>query len=262
MAQEAIIFITPVGRIVWGSVSERATKDYDGKDYAPGTGPYQFGLAIRKDDPGVNDMLGKIYNQAVAGYPNNAAMAQRIQNEWQSGFAGLSFRFKIKDGDKPNAKGQMNDNTKGCWVFSLSTTLDFKACNAQGQEISRAEIETGYYVDLNVSVRVNENTDGTAGVYINPNVVRLIAFGEKITGGMSIEDAFKGHAAPTILPPGASATPLAPAGGMSVPGAPAAAQPAPTPAASPAPGLPTASPSSQVQPHTAFVQGLPPLPGQ
>lgn len=267
MTQEAISFVTPVGRIVWGSVSERATEDYDGKPYEHGKGPYQFGLAIRKDDPGLNDMLGKIYSQAMAGYSTAAHIQQRIQQEWQSGFAGLSFRFKIKDGDKPNAQGQYNENTKGCYVFALSTSLDLKACNAQNQQIDAREIERGYYADVHVSVKVNGNTDGTAGIYINPNVVRLVGFGEKIVGGIDIATAFGSAPAPA-LPPGASATPVAPAGAMlTLPpvgsGAPVAGPPMANPAVPPMPGLPTASPSSApVQPHTAFVAGPPGLPGQ
>lgn len=276
MPQEAISFITPVGRVIWGSIHERATEDYDGKAYEPGKGPYQFGLAIRKDDPGVGDMLTKIYTQAMAGYATNAGLQQRIGQEWQSGFAGLSFRFKIKDGDKPNAQGQHNPNSAGCWVFSMQTSLDFKACNAQNVEVDKKSIERGYFVDVHLGVKVNDNVDATAGVYLNPNVVRLIAYGEKIVGGISIEDAFKGHAAPVALPPGASATPLAPANGMpAMPGAsgaaPQVANPAvpqvaalPTPIASPssAPALPGAPGQVAAQPHTAFVNGLPPLPGQ
>lgn len=271
MPQEALTFITPVGRVIWGSVYDRATEDYDGKAYEAGKGPFQFGFAVRKDDPGVGKMLTDIYGQAMAGYATNPGLQQRIGQEWQSGFAGLSFRFKIKDGDKPNAQGQINPNAVGCWVFSMQTSLDFKACNAQNVEIDKKSVERGYFVDINLGVKVNDNVDATAGVYLNPNVVRLIAYGEKIVGGISVEDAFKGHAAPTALPPGASATPLAPGGMPALPGAPAVAPVAASPAVTLPPVAQTASPSSlpglpgapaTAQPHTAFVTGLPALPGQ
>jgi hypothetical protein len=281
MAQEAIRIVSPVGRIIWGSVSERAAKDYDGKDYEPGKGPYQFGLAIRKVEQGLPDFLGKIYQQAIAGYPNNAAMHQRIQNEWQSGFAGLSFRFKIKDGDKPNAQGVVNPNSQGCYVLTLSTVLPFKCSNVQNTEIDPREVERGYYADVAISCKVNENVDNTAGVYLNPDVVRLLAFGEKIVGGISIDEAFAGHAAPTQLPPGASLTPVAPSGGL--PGMPAQQQqpghvaalpgmPAQQQAAPQQPGFPGA-PASTTQspinpatgqpypPHPTFVAGPGGMPG-
>ena len=249
MAQEAIRLVSPVGRIIWGSVSERAAKDYDGKDYAPGTGPFQFGLAILKTDPGLADFLGKIYQQAVAGYPNNQQMAARIQNEWQSGFAGLNFRFKIKDGDKPNANGQHNPNSAGCFVFSLSTSLPFKCANDQNQEIDAKTIERGYFVRAAISCKVNENLDGTAGIYLNHDVVQLLAFGEKIVGGISIDDAFAGAALPTQLPPGASAVPVAPSG---LPGFPAIA---PTMA----PGYPAQAPAAPAMGYPS--NGTPAMPG-
>lgn len=217
MTQEAIRLVTPVGRIVWGSVHTRSTEDYDGKQYPAGEGPYQFGFAVLKTDPNIGAMLTAIYNQAIAGYQTNPQIVQRIQNEWQSGFTMGLFRFKIKDGDKPNAKNVINPNTKGHWVFSFQTSLPLKCGNTMNAEIDPSSIKTGYFVDIAMSTKVNGQTDGTAGVYLNPQVVRLIAFGEEITGGPSVEDAFKGHAAPTMLPPGASATPLAPSN--SAPGA-------------------------------------------
>lgn len=211
MTQEAIKLITPVGRIVWGSVHERQTEDYDGNKYNPGEGPFQFGLAILKTDPGVGAMLMAIYNQALAGYQNNPQIVQRIQNEWNSAFTMGLFRFKIKDGDQPNSKGVVNPNSKGHWVFAFQTSLPLKCGNTMNAEIDPSGVKTGYFVDIAMTTKVNGNTDGTAGMYLNPQVVRLIAFGEEITGGPSVEEAFAGYAAPTQLPPGASLTPKAPA---------------------------------------------------
>lgn len=210
MAQEAIRLVTPVGRVVWGSVYERQTEDYDGNKYNPGEGPFQFGLAVLKSDPAIGQLLTALYQQAIGGYQNNAQIVGRINNEWQSGFTSGMFRFKIKDGDQPNSKGLRNPNTAGCYVFALQTTLPIKCGNAQNAEIDPKAIKTGYFVDIAVSAKVNDKVDGTAGIYINPQVVRLIAFGEEITGGPSVEEAFAGHAAPTALPPGASLTPKAP----------------------------------------------------
>lgn len=256
MPQEALRAITPVGRIIWGSVSERATQDYDGNNYEAGKGPFQFGFAVLKTDPAVGGFLGQLYQQAKAGYSNNANMGVRIDNEWNGGFQGLNFRFKVKDGDRPNADGTMNANAKGCWVFAMSTTLPFKCGNAQNVEIDPKTVKRGYYCDVACSIKINEKTDGTAGIYINPNVVRLIAFGEEIVGGISVEDAFKGHAAPTALPPGASITPVAPAGGIPLPAGATSLPPGQTgnvPSALPTPGgIPASVPSAAIPlPQTA-----------
>lgn len=284
MTQDALNVVTPVGRFVWGSYPERETQDYNGNPYEAGKGPITMGLAIRKDDPNVGALLGSIYQQAAGGYPNNANIQSRIQNEWQSGFSGGLFKFKVRDGDKPNDKGQMNENTKGCWVFSLSTHFaDLRACDSKNAQIDPKTVLRGYYVDVNLGIKVNGLTDGNAGVFLNPNVVRLVAYGDKITGGMSIEDAFASAPAPTNLPPGASLTPLAPAGAPPVPpqqqtlppaqggmpGLPPATAPAAAPAPAPAmggvPGMPgmTAAPTDApaAQPYPGFTQ-VPGMPGQ
>ena len=226
MAQEAVRGVSPVGRIIWGSVFEKQKEGYQGAKYDEGKEPFQFGLAILKNDPGVNGMLGTIYQTALAGYPNNPNLAQRIQNEWNSGFANGLFKFKIKDGDRPNDKGVYNPNSKGCWVFAFSTTLPLKCANNQNIEIDPKQIECGYFVDVAYTVKVNELTDANAGIFMNPGIVRLLGFGEKIVGGPSIEEAFANHAAPTNLPPGASQTPIGgampggagPGGGAQMPG--------------------------------------------
>ena len=243
MPQESKRLISPVGRIIWGSVSELNTRDITGKPEPDvEKHAYTFGLAIRKDDPGVGPLLQAFYQQALAGYPNNQMMANRIAQEWQSGFAGVAFRFKVKDGDRPLQRtGKPDDNARGCWVISCKTKIPIKCANAQNVEIDPKTVERGYFVDVALSIAVNEKTDNTAGLYVNPMVVRLLAFGEKIMGGISIEDAFAGHAAPTQLPPGASATPVAPAGG--IPGFPQAG----APQAMPQFGAPAGMPANTVQ---------------
>lgn len=251
MPQESKRLISPVGRIIWGSVSELNTRDMTGKPEPDAEKhAYTFGLAIRKDDPGVGPLLQAFYQQALAGYPNNQMMANRIAQEWQSGFTGVAFRFKVKDGDRPLQRtGKPDDNARGCWVISCKTKIPIKCANAQNVEIDPKTVERGYFVDVALSIAVNEKTDNTAGLYVNPMVVRLLAFGEKIMGGISIEDAFAGHAAPTQLPPGASATPVAPAGG--IPGFPqgAGAQFPGGPVQTTAPGFPA---QTQAAPATGY----------
>lgn len=250
MTQEAIKLITPVGRIIWGSVYDRQTEDYDGNKYNPGEGPFQFGLAILKTDPNVGNMLMAIYQQAAAGYQNNPQISARIGQEWQSGFTMGLFRFKVKDGDQPNQKGIINPNAKGHWVFAFQTTLPLKCGNTMNAEIDPKSVKTGYFVDIAMTCKINEKVDGTAGVYLNPQVVRLIAFGDEITGGPSVEEAFAGYAAPTQLPPGASLTPKAP---TSEPGAGLPGQGGPGAAGNPI-GM---NPHQTMQPGGAPPNGLP-----
>lgn len=261
MPQESKRLISPVGRIIWGSVSELNTRDITGKPEPDvEKHAYTFGLAIRKDDPGIGALLQAFYQQALAGYPNNQMMANRIAQEWQSGFAGVAFRFKVKDGDRPLQRtGKPDDNARGCWVISCKTKIPIKCANAQNVEIDPKTVERGYFVDVALSIAVNEKTDNTAGLYVNPMVVRLLAFGEKIMGGISIEDAFAGHAAPTQLPPGASATPVAPAGG--IPGLPGFPQ-AGAPQAMPQFGAPAAPMNNgPTAPNSAYPSNQGEMPG-
>jgi hypothetical protein len=275
-----LFLVTPLGRFIRGSFTERAATDYDGNAYEDGKGPFELGFAIRKDDPASGEFLGKLYQKAVADAPN---LKQKIDTEWSSGFTVGTFRFKVRDGDKPNVKGdragQVNPNTVGHWVLNLSTFLPIKftytdqyglkLTDIMGQsvkpmtEINPDKAKIGDYGHVSISTKYNGKVDGTAGLYLSQSVIMLGAYGEAIGGGLSIDEAFAGFAASGALPVGASV-----AGVAGAPGLPVTA-PAPVPAAAPAPvgmpGLPTAAPTSTT-PHTAFLNpvngGMPPLPGQ
>lgn len=266
--------LTPGGRFIWGSITERATHDYDNNPYEPGKGPFQFGLAIAKNAPGVNDLLGALYQVAVSGYPNKPGIAARILNEYQSGFTRGDFAFKIKDGDKPNAEGVVNPNSAGCWVFAFSTMLPIKATHyniipgiPNNAEIDPKEVYRGSYVDVHLSSSPNGKEDRTAGIYLNPNAVRLLGHGERIVGGITTEQAF-GNAPAPVVPVGASAMPVGPAGGapqVAQPQVPQVAQPqvpqmaqVPQVAQPQVPGLPQVPQVAQPQVPTLPGHGQPP----
>lgn len=283
--------LTPGGRIVWGSITERATHDYDNNPYEPGKGPFQFGLAIRKDAQGMNELLTGLYNVAITGYPNKPGIHQRINNEFSSGFNRGDFSFKIKDGDKPNAEGVVNPNTAGCWVLAFQTMLPIKATHynlipgvPNNAEIDPKEVYRGAYADVHLSSSPNGKEDRTAGIYLNPNAVRLLGHGERIVGGISTEQAFGSAPAP-VMPVGASAMPVGPAAGAAAPQVPGMTPQAPQvpqvpgmvpqvqqPQAPQMPQVPQAQyqpqapqvpqvPQAQYQPQAPQVPQVPTLPG-
>lgn len=290
---EYLHLVTPVGRLVRGSLTERTKTDYDGNLYADGEGPFELGFAIRKDDPSVGEFLGQLYTKAVTDAPNLKAKADM---EWQSGFSAGTFRFKVRDGDKPNQKGQTNQNTIGSWVLNLSTTLPskftytdqygLKLTDPMGQpiaprsEIPASMIKIGDYAHIAVSVKYNGKIDHTAGIYLSQGAVMLAGYGEAISGGLSLDEAFATLPGSGALPAGASVTAL-PGASTSVQttaAVPAATMPGNGAIAAPG-GAPagmqqsqTASPSmgsAPAAPHTGFVQnavggtvGMPGLPGQ
>jgi hypothetical protein len=291
MAQESIHLLSPLGRLVRGSMTERQTTDYDGNPYEDGKGPFELGFAVPKADPKVGELLVKIFGHAKAGYASKPHIVQKMEIEWNSGFNAGSFRFKVRDGDKPNKEGRINENTIGHWVFNLSSYLPFKTTyvtnyglpkfkNAQGvdiepnTEIPPSLIKIGDYAHVNIGTKVNDKEDHTAGMFMNINAVILAANGPAITGGIDLKTATSGiEGMIGQLPPGASVAPVAAASGLpaqtsapvqstGLPG-PGGAAPVAGSTGLPGPGgaptgvpggLPTASPSN-VAPHETFLQG-------
>jgi hypothetical protein len=193
---------------------------------------------------------------------------------WFSTMSG--FSMKVADGDKASAEGRVNEHTKGCFVLYFSSIYAPKAVGPDPAftEIDPAIVKRGFYVQIAGNIGPNEQPGDRAGIYLNGNVVRLIAEGEEIRGGIDAAAAFGGAAAPTALPPGArplgstsghgASFGAAPAGLPGLPGA------APAPAAmAPAgmPGMPAAAPMTAsvgslpgVVPHTGILAGPPGLP--
>lgn len=265
MTQERLNITIPPGRFVSGSLTEKRTKDLDGRPIEPEKQRYEFGIAVRKDDPNLLPVIQAIAAHAKAGYSNAPHIQTRI-DDWFNTMSG--FSMKISDGDKPNAKGVQNQNTVGHFVFWFSTALDVKTCvSPTNAQIDPTGIKRGWYVDVFASVASNGLQDRNAGIYLNPEWVRLLGEGDEIVGGLSAEEAF-GSAAPAALPPGArpiGSTPQAPASagmpGGGMPGAsanptPAQAHVQTAPAGMPGAGMPgggmpgaqqpTASPGDQM----------------
>lgn len=229
MPAERLNFNTPPGRFVSGSLTEKNTFAYDnskpnnrGEMLPDNKHYYYIGVAFRKDQVGgdfqnVDGMIAAVFGHAQKGYQANGTVLARINGHHPCDPNSL-FAWKISDGDaataQPGQQPTINPNTAGCWIVSFRTTQPIKFARRMPHdqstvEIGPDEIQRGYYVDLSASVAINEKTDGTAGVYWNPGIVRLIGHGPIIAGGPSIEQAFGDKPAP-IMPVGASAAPVAP----------------------------------------------------
>ena len=105
------LMTTPVGRYISGSLLEKRTKDHRG---APITDEakhqYEVGVAFRKDDPEINPLLQSVAQHAFNEYAQAPHVQQIIQ---QFSFGVRGFSWKITDGDAPNVKGKVNENSKG-----------------------------------------------------------------------------------------------------------------------------------------------------
>jgi len=218
-------FYLPPGRIVMGDPHTVQTTDQQGREREKPTA--FFGVAVPKTDARVMPVIQLAKQVAVSGYQQNAGIMAQINQ----GLGAPNFAWKIEDGD--SEKNRNREGFAGCWIFRFSTSLfPIKCANAQDQPIDPALIECGFYVDVAGAMACNMLTDKNAGIYLNPNCVRLLGYGPVIQQGPTAAQLFAQHQA--TLPPGASALPVA---GNTTPGG-APAVPSPTPPAPPAPPPP------------------------
>ena len=256
--------LTPVGRLVWGHpMRAQPVRDSTGK---PRVNPetqqqveqWAFGLAVPKEQ--CQPIFDVMNAQAAEAYPQNIPPA---------------FAWKFVDGDGVDAKGESysgREGYPGCFVFAFSTQFAAPAVyqrNSSGSLVQLTDdaLKCGDYIRVSTNIRAHtgnsKNPSAKPGLYLNPNLVELIGYGEEIRKGPNPDQVF-GQAA--TLPPGASSTPVAsnPAPGApqapAVPGAPtppttATQQP---PSATPAvPGTPPQSPTAPAQGGQPAVPGAP-----
>lgn len=207
---------SPVGRLVMGDPFNKQTKDQNGRDLPLDKQRFFFGIAVAKDAPGVNEMLGTMQKAAMEGY----AHAGHVMAQIQMGLAATGFSWKVQDGDemKVNAEtGQQELRNKygaGCWIFKFSTTLPIRPAKWQGNtpvDCTPAEIKRGFFVQVAYSTSANGNMDHTAGIYLNPQTICLVGYGEEIVGGPSLDQQF-GSGPGGYVPSGMTQAPQGPTG--------------------------------------------------
>lgn len=283
MAHEPLNFFTnTVGRLIGGSLTEKRKKDNENRPIAEDDQRFEFSVAYEKGAIWQEILAGQIYPYLQSALANDANGLQRMQNWFQNPSQKGVFSMKIGDGDAPNSRGVINENTKGCFVFYFSA-IQPKTCGPVNDDIDPSAIKNGYYVQVAANIKPNGQPGDRAGIYLNGNIVRLVAEGEIIVGGLDADTAFGGTTAQGLqLPPGAK--PLGSNNGTSdlpLPGgSPAPVQP---PMGSVPPQQPQGQysaqppvPASPAEPHTGYMQppqqpqqpaapaaqpGLPPLPG-
>lgn len=273
MGNQLNFFTNSVHRLVSGSLTDRVTKDRNNNN-APipeDKQRYEFGVAMRKDDPDTTRLINEIHTFLSQEWANDAGKIAALNNYWASGCDGISL--KIKDGDQPNSKGKFNDNTKGCFVFYFSNWGGEppRCVDPHNQDIPGDAVKRGYYVQIAGTIKDNGEVYSTnprmnrCGAYLDSNVVRLVAEGEVITGGIDAETAFGGTTAANLTLP-AGAKPLGSGAGIpgmassaNLPGMSAPVQPqtavAGLPGTAPVQQAAPVTTASPIDPHTAILQG-------
>ena len=249
---------SPVGRLISGDPWVKQTTDANNREIPPEKRSYWFAVAIEKNAPGMNEMLGLMFKAAQAGY----GQAPHIMAQINMGLAATAFSWKIADGDEMRANPTTGaqeprwKHGKGCWIAKFSTTLQIASAKYNGAVpayCDPSEIKRGYYVTVPFSTSANGNMDHTAGVYLNPQTVCLVGFGPEIVGGPSLEQQL-GAGPGAYMPAGMTQTPQLPSGAAQAAPAPApSGMPAPAPAPS---GMPGPQPQTSGMP-TPAASGMP-----
>ena len=249
-------FLSPVGRLVQGSVFEPQTVDAEGKPLVVKSGAnagqprvnYFFAIAIPKTSPEMAPIFAKMNEIAAAGFPAGQ-------------FRSPSFAWKFIDGDGIDKNGKPyaeREGFAGHYVLRYSGSYAPKVHSAGGASVltDPQSVKRGYYVRVYGSISPNNSTQ-QPGLYLNHSLVEMVGYGLEIVSGPDGSQVF-GQAPAAVLPAGASAIPLAPAGApMAFPGSvPGAGVPGGVPGA-PA-GLPPGHPGASVPGAPAgFPGGVP-----
>lgn len=260
--------LTPVGRLVQGSLYEPNTTDAENKPLTYRNGPnagqprvdYFFALAIPKKNEthwNQTEWGAKIYEVAKAGFPNGA-------------YNSPSFAWKIKDGDSviPNRNGKRpcdQDGFPGHWVLIFNSAFAPTLYNEDGtkQLTEPKAVNTGDYIQVYGNIADNESQQ-QPGVFLNHSMVSLQRYGERIFSGADPKSV--GFGKDVTFPMGASTTPLpqgfnpAPPTGTPIPsGQPAPVVPYPqilTPPIPPTPPVGRTVASLPIRVMTEKAQGL------
>ena len=266
------LIISPVGRWIGGSMTETDKTDYQNRPIDVEKQQYSIGVAFRKDDPKTGEML-----QAMAAHAfKEFAQASHIQTIIGTyNFAPKSgFSWKVKDGDAPNLKNQVNSNSAGCYVIYFTSSFVTKTCDQLNNEIGTDVIKRGWKIQVAFTVAGNTLTDHNAGIFVNPAVYRFAEKDAEILGGVDAATAFAGHDLPAHMLPDATMAQAAntspvppqvpPAIGQQPtppalqPGIPTVPQNTPLTTGAPGsvPTAPTTPPAlGGVQPHPTFANG-------
>ena len=239
--------LSPVGRLVQGSLYVGQTTDAEGKPLVYKTGPnagqprvaFYFALALQKGSE-------KHWSETKWG----KEIWQIGHSSFPGGQAALpTFAWKIVDGDSdiPNRLGRKpceREGYPGHWVLNLTSSFAPRIFDEYGsQQLLQADhVKLGDFIQVYGNIAGNGKTQ-QPGIYLNHSMVAFSRYGTRILMGVDPKSVGFGN---SPIPAGASLTPLEsgfnPATPVSNPNVP--------PLYNPAPPAPIANPTA-----------VPPYPG-
>lgn len=261
--QQAVSFVSPVGRLVQGDVFKGQTTDNKGQPLTVKTGPnkgqpmtrYFISLAVEKNNPDLPAFWALLQQCARQGFP------QLFNPQGQC--THPRFTYKMMDGDGIDNDGKSNADKpgfKGCFVFKFSSSFPPRVVH-NGQYINAEDaIKRGYFIQVAGNAQPNIGSE-VPGLYLNHEAVMLVGYGEEIKGGIDAIGAFA--AAQTTagyVPAGMTLAPPAPTNGGMLP-APGGMPALPAPGAMPGQAAaPMQMPGQQAAPMQMPAQAAAPMP--
>lgn len=201
--------LTPVGRLVQGSLYEPQTTDAENKPLTIRTGPqagqprvdYFFSLAIPKGSEkhwAETSWGQKIWAAGHSGFPNGQASAP-------------TFAWKVTDGDSqiPNRVGKKpcdREGYRGHWVLNFSSGFAPQIVNETGSAylLEKDYVNLGDYIQVAGTVTDN-GSQQQPGVFLNHSHVAFVRYGKRIVIG--IDPKSIGFGVGTVIPVDGSLTP-------------------------------------------------------
>ena len=205
-----IDLLTPVGRLVQGSLYTGATTDIDNRPLV-----YKSGANIGQ--PRTNFWFNVAIAKTGEQHWSQTPWGKKIWDVGQAGFPDgrwnlPTFAWKVIDGDStmPNSQGNRpcdSEGFPGHWVLKFSGAFAPSLFNENGT-LPLTEpnaIQLGDYVEVYGYVEDNKSTQ-QPGIYLNHSMVARAGFGKRIIAGADPKSVGFGNAP---LPQGASTTPIA-----------------------------------------------------
>lgn len=282
-------YTSPIGRIVQGNglVGNPQTNDNTNTPKLGKNGEqlvnWYVSVAFDKANPKTGEMIAAIYTESArlfpALFPYGYQPAARADTQPPINAGGCirnDFAYKLVDGDGYDANGKahaLKEGWKGCWILKISTYAGaMRIVNGLSNNSPIGEvgvgpnhIKTGDFVVCCLDISSNGwkgDAQSKPGIYMNPDLLQLVGYGDAIISGPNPDELLKGAAAATggYVPQGMSTTPTV----ATLPGAaplPTPVQPAGVAGPLPGIGLPQALPVAAAAPKykispEAAAQGL------
>lgn len=201
--------LTPIGRLVQGSLYSGATTDAENRPLV-----YKSGSNIGQ--PRVNFWFSLALQKKGEQHWNQTEWGQKIWGVGQTGFPdgranSPLFAWKVIDGDSriPNTQGRLpcdNEGFPGHWVLKFSGAFAPSLFNDSGT-LPLTEpnaIQLGDFIQVYGYIEDNKSNQ-QPGIYLNHSMIAHSGYGQRIVLGADPKAVGFGN---TPLPPGASATPV------------------------------------------------------